>query len=52
MKISQFTLNNELKQILQLVENLTFNNFAVDSRKVQKGDAFILLKSQNPNAKF
>lgn len=52
MNLQQFKLAPMLQSPLQTVANLEFNNFAIDSRKVQKGNAFILLKSQNPNATF
>lgn len=36
-------------QVWQTVAHLEFQQLVVDSRQVQQGDVFILLKSQNPN---
>lgn len=51
MQLQQFNPNDELKKLLHSVLHLPFNSLQVDSRQVQNGDVFILLKSQNPNAK-
>ncbi|MFW2176753.1 MULTISPECIES: UDP-N-acetylmuramoyl-L-alanyl-D-glutamate--2,6-diaminopimelate ligase [unclassified Moraxella] len=51
MQLHQFNLSQTLQTKLQSVANLEFDQFAIDSRKVTNGNAFILLKSQNPNAK-
>lgn len=51
MQLQQFQLSPTIQNQLQAVANLEFNGFAIDSRKVENGNAFILLKSQNPNAK-
>ncbi|UNU72669.1 UDP-N-acetylmuramoyl-L-alanyl-D-glutamate--2,6-diaminopimelate ligase [Moraxella nasovis] len=50
MKIAEFKLSSDIQNKLDQVANLEFNGFAVDSRKLIQGNAFILLKSQNPNA--
>lgn len=52
MNLQQFKLDPSLQAQLHTVANLEFNQFAIDSRKVESGHAFILLKSQNPNAKI
>lgn len=51
MQLNQFNLNDELKENLKSVLNIDFKSLQVDSRKVENGDVFVLLKSQNPNAK-
>lgn len=51
MQLNQFNLNDELKENLKIVLNIDFKSLQVDSRKVENGDVFVLLKSQNPNAK-
>lgn len=49
--VQSLQISTDIQRAWQSVQHLDFHQLVVDSRQVQRGDVFILLKSQNPNEK-
>lgn len=50
MQLNKLTINDDIKHLCNDVLHKPFNGFVLDTRQLQTGDVFVLLKSQTPNA--